>query len=125
MSVGSNSNVMLSVLEAVGEDICIQVLKLSDDNWIEPEQEVFEVFVVIVVVSIASEKVTEIDAETDTEDAESVGEDEETVGAVLSGSVLEGGKDKSSPFSLTSLLQPKKKRIINKIKNVLMTIYPN
>ena len=43
-----------------------------------------EVLVVIVVVSIAFENVTEIDDEIDTEDAESGGEVEETVGAVVS-----------------------------------------
>ena len=40
--------------------IFIQELKLSDETCNEPEQEVLEVLVVIVVVSIASEKVTEI-----------------------------------------------------------------
>ena len=63
-------------------------IKLSDETCSDPEQFVFEVYVFIVVVSIASEKVTEIDDETNTEDSESEGEDEETVGAVVSG-VLE------------------------------------
>ena len=47
-----------------------------------------EVLVVTVVVSIASLKVTAIVELTKTEVAESAGEDEETVGAVVSG-VLE------------------------------------
>ena len=44
----------------------------------------FEVFVVIVVVSIASEKVIAIVELNETEVAESAGEDEKTVGAVVS-----------------------------------------
>ena len=48
----------------------------------------FEVLVVIVVVSNASEKVTAMVEFTATDEAESAGEDEETVGAVVSG-VLE------------------------------------
>ena len=66
------------------EFIWIQVLKLSEDTWKVPEQEVSEVFVVTEVVSIASEKVTEIDEETETDVSESEGEVEETVGAVVS-----------------------------------------
>ena len=46
-----------------------------------------EVFVEIVVVSIASLKVTAIVELDEMEVAESAGEDEETVGAVVSGSV--------------------------------------
>ena len=47
-----------------------------------------EVLVVTVVVFMASEKVTAIVELTETEVVESAGEDEETVGAVVSG-VLE------------------------------------
>jgi hypothetical protein len=36
------------------------LLKPSDETWKEPEHEVFEVFVVMVEVLIASEKVTDI-----------------------------------------------------------------
>jgi hypothetical protein len=39
---------------------------LSEDNWNDPEQVVFEVFVVTEVVSIASEKVTETLSVTET-----------------------------------------------------------
>ena len=63
----------------------MQELKLFDDNCRDPEQDVLEVFVVTVVVSIASLKVTAIVELTETEVAESAGEDEETVGAVVSG----------------------------------------
>ena len=52
---------VLFVLDAVGDDdICTQVLKLSEDTWKVPEHVVLEVFVVTEVVSIASEKVIEM-----------------------------------------------------------------
>ena len=60
------------------------MLKLSDETCREPEHVVFEVLVVIVVVSIASLKVTVREVFGATEEAESAGEDEETVGAVVS-----------------------------------------
>jgi len=66
------------------EDICTQVLKLSEETCSEPEHVVFEVLVVTVVVSIASLKVTEMVELTATEVSESAGEDEETVGVVVS-----------------------------------------
>ena len=69
------------------EDIFTHVLKLSDETCREPEHVVFEVLVVTVVVSIASEKVTDVVVVRPAV-AESAGEDEETVGAVVSG-VLE------------------------------------
>ena len=70
------------------EDICTQVLKLSEETCREPEHVVFEVLVVTVDVPIASEKVTAMVEFTATDVAESAGEDKETVGAVVSG-VLE------------------------------------
>ena len=70
--------------EVVVEDICTQVLKLSEDTCKVPEQLVSEVLVVIEVLSIASEKVTEMDESMDTVVSESDGEVEETVGAILS-----------------------------------------
>ena len=57
---------------------------MSEDNWNDPEQVVFEVFVVTEVVSIASEKVTETLSVTETPLWLSVGYVEETVGAVVS-----------------------------------------
>ena len=85
---GSTVNVLFE-LDAEGvDDICTHVLKLSEETCREPEHVVFEVLVVIVVVSIDSEKVTAMVEFTATEVAESAGEDEETVGAVVSG-VLE------------------------------------
>ena len=62
---------VLSELDTVGEeDICTQVLKLSEDTWKVPEQEVSEVFVVTEVVSIASLKVTVIVVFGATDEAE-------------------------------------------------------
>ena len=75
----------MSELELEGdEDICTQELKLLRDNANEPEQVVFEVLVVTEVVSIASEKVTEMFVLIETPLWLSVAEIEETVGAVVS-----------------------------------------
>ena len=72
-------------LEAIGEeDICTQVLKLSEDTRKVPVQEVTEVLEVIDVLSIISEKVTEMDELTDTDVVVSAGETDDTVGAVVS-----------------------------------------
>lgn len=77
-------NVLL-VLDTVGEeDICTQELKLSEETCRVPVQDVPDEFVVTEVVSIDSEKVTEIDKETETDVTEFEGEVEETVGAVVS-----------------------------------------
>ena len=76
-------NVMLSELDG-DEAILMQLLKLSEDNWSDPEQLVFEVLVVIEAVPIDSEKVTEIFVVIAIELWLSVGEVEETVGAVVS-----------------------------------------
>ena len=59
-------------------------LKLFDDNCIDPEQVVLEVFAVTEELSIDSEKVTEIVVPIETDDAESDGEVELTVGEVVS-----------------------------------------
>ena len=81
---GSTVNVLFE-LDAEGvDDICTHVLKLSEEFCSDPEHVVLDVLVVTVVVSIASEKVTAIVEVTETEVAESAGEDEETVGAVVS-----------------------------------------
>ena len=57
-------DVTVNVLLELDKDgdlfIWIQVLKLSEDTWKVPEQEVSEVFVVTKVVSIVSENVTEM-----------------------------------------------------------------
>ena len=81
---GSTVKVLFESEALVGADIFKQVLKLSDETCSEPEHVVFELLVVTVVVSIASLKVTAIFELTETEVAESAGEDEETVGAVVS-----------------------------------------
>ena len=59
-------------------------LKLFEDNCIDSEQVVLEVFAVTEELSIDSEKVTEIVVPIETDDAESEGEVELTVGAVVS-----------------------------------------
>ena len=66
------------------EDIFTHVLKLSDETFREPEHVVLEVLVVTVVVSMDSEKVTDVVVVSPAV-AESAGEYEETVGAVVSG----------------------------------------
>ena len=63
-------------------------LKLFDDNCIDPEQVVLEVFAVTEELSIDSEKVTEMVEPIETDDAESDGEVELTVGAVVSSVVV-------------------------------------
>ena len=59
-------------------------LKLFDDNCIDSEQVVLEVFAVTEELSIDSEKVTEMVEPIGTDDAESDGEVELTVGEVVS-----------------------------------------
>ena len=81
---GSRVNVMLSELSGDDEDIWTQLLKSSEDNWIVPEQLVFDVLAVTVELSIDSEKVTDILSLTPTELWLSEGDVEDTVGAVVS-----------------------------------------
>ena len=78
-------NVLIE-LDTVGEeDIRTQVLKLSEETCRVPVQDVPDEFVVTEVVSIDSEKVTEIvDEVIKTDVSENEGEVEETVGAVVS-----------------------------------------
>ena len=59
-------------------------LKLFEDNCIDSEQVVLEVFAVTEELSIDSEKVTEMVEPIETDDAESDGEVELTVGDVAS-----------------------------------------
>ena len=77
---------VLFVFEVVGkEDILTQVLKLSEENCSEPELVVSDMLVVTEVVSIDSEKVTEMLSVTEILLWLSVVEEiEETVGAVVS-----------------------------------------
>ncbi len=73
-------------MDTVGEeDICTQELKLSEETCRVPVQDVPDEFVVTEVVSIDSEKVTEIvDKVIKTDVSEYEGEVEVTVGAVVS-----------------------------------------
>ncbi len=76
---------VLPELELEGdEDIWTQELKLLDETWNEPEQEVLEVLVVTDVLSIASENVTKMLPLSETLLALSIGEIDETVGAEIS-----------------------------------------
>ena len=91
LSYGSSVNVLFE-LELAGdeEDILTQVLKLSEDTLKVPEQEVLSVLVVTWVVPIASENVTMMLSVIDTELwLSAVVETEDTVGAVVSGILLE------------------------------------
>ena len=80
-------NVLLELDTEGDEFIWIHELKLSDETWNVPEQDVFDEFVVTNVVSIDSENTTDMEELTETEVSELVGEEDETVGAVVSGSV--------------------------------------
>ena len=82
LSEGSTVNVLYELELDGDEDIWRQLLKLLDDNANDPEQVVFEVLVVTEVVFIASEKVTEMLSLIETPLWLSVGEIDETVGAV-------------------------------------------
>ena len=76
---------VLPELELEGDElIWTQVLKLSEDTLKVPEQVVFAVLVVTEVLSIASENVTEMLSLTETPLWLSVGEIEETAGAIAS-----------------------------------------
>ena len=70
--------------ELVEDDICMQVLKLSVETWMVPEQVVSEVLVLNVELSIGSEKVTEMLEVEDTDVVVSEGETDDTDGAVVS-----------------------------------------
>ena len=80
---------VLFELETDGDEfIWIHELKLSDETWNVPEQDVFDEFVVTNVMSIDSENVTEIDVLVETEVSPLDGEVEETVGGVVSVEVV-------------------------------------
>ena len=83
---GLTTNVLLEFDTVVEEkeDIIIQEVKLFDDNCKLPEQEVFEVLVETVELSIVSENVTEIDEPTEIVPEESLGEIDDIVGTVVS-----------------------------------------
>ena len=75
---------VFSELETDGdEDIWTQVLKLFEEIWRVPEQEVPDEFVVTVVVFMVSEKVTEIDVLSETDVSPFEGVVDETFGKVI------------------------------------------
>ena len=139
MSDGSIVNV-LSELELEGdEDICIQELKLLEDNANEPEQDVFDVLVVIEVLSIASEKVTEMLSLIETPLWLSLGEIEETVGAVVSVVVVLSSLvvssvvvvvlsvlfEPSSLLLLQEMMVELKRRKRERMMSICLTRFPN
>ena len=98
---------------------------MSEDNLNEPEQDVFEVFVVTEVVSIASEKVTEMLSVIETPLWLSVGEIDETVGAVVSEvvvvlTVVEVVFSSFSPQEMMVRL----KRNMEKMRSICLTWVP-
>ena len=79
---------VLFELETDGEEfIWTHELKLSDETWNVPEQDVFDEFVVTNVVSIVSENTTDMVEVTETEVSLSEGDVDETDGGVVSGSI--------------------------------------
>ena len=98
-------------------------LKLLDDNCIDPEQVVLEVFAVTEELSIDSEKVTEMVEPIETDDAESDGEVELTVGAVVS-TVKEVIVSILLTFpaeSVTTIVQLEKVPSLNEIKVIAVS----
>ena len=67
-------NVLLELDADGDEDIRTQLLKLSEETWSVPEQEVFDELVVIDVVSITLEKVSAMGVFKSTVLAESAGD---------------------------------------------------
>ena len=85
-----------------------------------------EVFVVTVVVSIASLKVTAIVELIETEVSESAGEDEETVGAVVPVVVVVSSSVEvvEEPPSLPQEMTVRLKRNIEKMMSIYFTWFP-
>ena len=104
-------------------DICTHVLKLSEETCREPEHVVFEVLVVIVVVSIASENVTVMLSVIDTELwLSAVVETEDTVGDVVSVVVVLSVVP-VAVYSSFSSLQEKTVRLKQKIRKTNITFF--
>ena len=95
---------MLSVVEG-DEDICKQLEKLLIDSCAEPEQLVPEVLVVM--LSISSENVTDMDEDGEVTVSEFDGEVEVTVGAVVSilNELILSVTDEFVALSLTVIVQ--------------------
>jgi len=97
------------------DSIVIQVVKLSEETCSDPKQELFEVLDVIVVVSIASEKVTDTVAFRVDEEL-SAGLVETTVGLIPSNTIFlfppkdaelsSAGSIKSASLPAKSLMLP-------------------
>ena len=74
LAAGVTKNVLLELDDKGDEDICKQVVKLSEDTWRVPEQEVSDVFVVIVEEFISLENVTDSDVSVETDTSPSFGD---------------------------------------------------
>jgi len=112
---GVTENVLLE-FEAEGTAVIkTQVLKLSEETSKVPERQLFTGLTVIEDVTIASEKVTEIDEVTATDVSESEGEVDETVVVVV---VVESSVDSSfSPQELKVKLKRKMERMMSRCLN--------
>ena len=75
---GVTENVLLELDPVGDDDICIHELKLSEETWKVPEQEVSDEFVVTVEEFISLENVTEIEESMDTDWTSSLGDIELT-----------------------------------------------
>ena len=115
---GVTENVLLE-FEAEGTAVIkTQVLKLSEETSKVPERQLFTGLTVIEDVTIASEKVTEIDEVTATDVSESEGEVDETVVVVV---VVESSVDSSfSPQELKVKLN----RNMEKMMSICLTWFP-
>ena len=90
--------------EGVDEDICIQLLEPSIYNCNVPEQ---LVFVLVLMLSIDSENVTEMDEDGEVMLSEFDGEVEVTVGAVvsISNKLIVSVCDEFDALSITVIVQ--------------------
>jgi len=115
---GVTENVLLE-FEAEGTAVIkTQVLKLSEETSKVPERQLFTGLTVIEDVTIASEKVTEIDEVTATDVSESEGEVDETVVVVV---VVESSVDSSfSPQELKVKLN----RNMERMMSICLTWFP-
>ena len=96
---------MLSELDGDEADICIQLELSIGDTCRAPEQVVFDVFVLM--LSIASENVTEMDEDGVVKMSEFDGEVEITVGAVvsISNKLIVSVCDEFDALSITVIVQ--------------------
>ena len=88
LSEGDTTKVLSESLDDGVPLILTQLLKLSEDTKRDPEQVLSVVLLLMLELSMDSEKTNEIEVDTLTEFALSAGELEETVGGVVSGAMV-------------------------------------